>query len=206
MKKLNYLLLASLLSISIISCSSDESDNDINQDNIMEEMNVEEGDDIEETGLISENSIIGTWELTDYSSVNARNITEFSGESLTTTFQYDSSDLDYFITFNDNNTLIANGSYNLEVTTTTFGQSFSQDFPIESNNDSANWILTSSNTLILSALGSDIDGEYDIIEISDSLLRLSLNFSDLNSLINEQTTAEGFTSSLSGNIILTLEK
>ena len=206
MKKLNYLLLASLLSISIISCSSDESDNDINQDNIMEEMNVEEGDDIEETGLISENSIIGTWELTDYSSVNARNITEFSGESLTTTFQYDSSDLDYFITFNDNNTLIANGSYNLEVTTTTFGQSFSQDFPIESNNDSANWTLTSSNTLILSALGSDIDGEYDIIEISDSLLRLSLNFSDLNSLINEQTTAEGFTSSLSGNIILTLEK
>ncbi len=206
MKKLNYLLLASLLSISIISCSSDESDNDINQDNIMEEMNVEEGDDIEETGLISENSIIGTWELTDYSSVNARNITEFSGESLTTTFQYDSSDLDYFITFNDDNTLIANGSYNLEVTTTTFGQSFSQDFPIESNNDSANWTLTSSNTLILSALGSDIDGEYDIIEISDSLLRLSLNFSDLNSLINEQTTAEGFTSSLSGNIILTLEK
>ncbi|WAC02634.1 hypothetical protein N7U66_02810 [Lacinutrix neustonica] len=99
MKKLNVLLIALFLVLS--ACTSD--------------------DDTTDAPIASE-SILGTWIGQDVDYTGASTTTG-QGQSINSTFVGEAYDVDYTLTFTeDPNQVVSNGSYSIELTTTTLGQ------------------------------------------------------------------------------------
>ncbi len=104
-----------ILTIIFTSCSTDDEINDVN------------------TTLI-----VGEWEITSLENNTTLDLT-VEGQTATSTSYGTGSNFNYTITFNDDSSLIANGSYDYTVTSSTNGSEITQTTSFEDINTTGNW-------------------------------------------------------------------
>ncbi len=148
MKLLSQCALICLLSISIVSCSSDDDNN------------------------TATNQLLGDWRMDAYTYEGVSTTTNQYG-TVTSDYTGEAINIDFLMTFaEDPNTVTGAGSYDIRLTTTTLGQTIVQEVPATQGFFSATgeW-SRSGNTITMSNQGQD--QEYLIEELSDSKLTLS---------------------------------
>jgi len=147
MKKLNYLLLALLLSIGITSCSSDSDDS---------------GNNFEEA------SIVGTWEIVGFEVEDATTTTTINGEGSSSSFFQTGSNFDFISTFSEEpNILSGQGSYDLTTTITDIQTIPESDIEFEPT--------TTTNTLSTIGLSEDLTTSTWEIRNGDQLITTNAN-------------------------------
>ncbi len=113
--------------------------------------------------------ITGVWqgESFDYSGATT---TEVLGESITADFVAETENIDYTLTFSENpNEVVADGSYDVVLTTTVAGQTTTQTVPGTDFLNSGSWELT-NNTITFMVDGET--SEATIQTLTDNLLVL----------------------------------
>lgn len=116
--------------------------------------------------------ITGTWqgESFDYSGSTT---TEILGESITADFVAETENIDYTLTFSENpNEVVADGSYDVVLTTTVAGQTTTQAVPGTDFLNSGSWDLTNTTLTFM------VDGETSeatVQTLTDNLLVLVIS-------------------------------
>jgi len=154
--KITKTLLVLLLSITIFSCDSDD------------------GTPIIPVTDVS-GDILGTWEMIDLNYTGSNTVTS-QGQAIPTTYVGVGKNIDNSISFTENpNDLIAQGTYDIELTSTTFGQTTTQtetNLPLLPN---STWSKNGTN-LILTSNGQDTP--FTILELSGTTLKLQQDSDD----------------------------
>ena len=173
--KLLKLTLIALFAITITSCGSDDS-NDSNDDTSEEMSEMEMEDEMTDESA----SIIGIW---DVSSINATGTStvEIAGQTITTDFVGEGIDLNYNITFTENpNEVVADGDYNIELTTTVAGQSITETIPGILFIDSGDWSIDGDQITITS---NDVENTGTITTLNETTLIIEI---DMETIIDQQ--------------------
>ena len=148
MKKLNLLCIA--LALVLTACSSDDDGG---------------------TPPNNTSDVAGTWIALDVL-YSGQTVAEAVGQTITSDFVGDAFDVDYTLTFSENpNVYVSEGSYSVELTTTTLGQT--QVFDVENLEfvGDGEWSRNGSE------LSVTFDGETNvmtILELTDTTLRLGV--------------------------------
>ncbi|WOD42999.1 hypothetical protein [Hwangdonia lutea] len=146
MKKFNLFFIAFILILS--SCSSDDA------------------------SLITSGDILGTWKGTslDYSGNTATNA---QGQTINADFVGEAYDMNYTLTFKDDpKIVVSEGSYSLKLTTTVSGETMSQNMENIAFLEAESW---SKNDNTLTVFNGDKSFDYTIVELTESLLKLSIS-------------------------------
>lgn len=99
--------------------------------------------------------LVGTWSMTALE-YGGSSTTTVAGVSLMSAFTGVGKEIDLTITFRENpNTITSEGSYVIALTTTTAGQSFTQDFPFNNFVADGTWSLNGRVITVTSALGAE---------------------------------------------------
>jgi len=173
MKIFKLLLFTALISLTI-SCSKDD-DKPSQQNN---------GD------------IVGVWKGTtvDYSGTSE---TSGQGQNITSTFNGEAYDVNYTLTFTeDPNKVVSDGSYSVELTTTTNGQTVTQNLEGLEFLSSGDWAISGNS---LSVTVNNETDDMTIVQLSDDTL--VLKGQDITTM-----SQGGFTFTSTTNIILTFTK
>lgn len=145
MKKVNILSIALVLILS--SCSSDNSKPQALDD------------------------IVGTWEMIDYG-YNGTTVTSAQGQTISTDFVAEAYDINYELTFEENpNNLSAEGSLSIEVTSTTLGQTTTQNSENLSVLEDGMWDILNNELVILT---NGEESKMKIEKLTESSLILSI--------------------------------
>jgi len=154
--KITKTLLVLLLSITIFSCDSDD------------------GAPIIPIADVS-GDILGTWEMIDLNYTGSNTLVS-QGQSIPTTYVGVGKNIDNSISFTENpNDVLAEGTYDIELTSTTFGQTTTQtqtDLPLIPN---STW-SKNGTTLIFTANGQDTP--FTILELSATTLKFQQDSDD----------------------------
>ncbi|MDH7912421.1 lipocalin family protein [Winogradskyella sp. SYSU M77433] len=148
MKKLSLLFVAYLFVLT--SCSSDDSDSSSNIS----------GD------------ILGTWVGVDVD-YYGDTVTEAGGQTVTSDFVGEAYDVDYTLTFTENpNELVSEGSYSVELTTTTLGQTQVDNIENLEFLEDGTWTQEGNQ---LTITNNGVSSQGTILELTDTSLVLELN-------------------------------
>ncbi len=161
MKNLKFLFLALTL-VAMTSCSSDD-------------------DDSTPTNDVS-GELLGTWigVAVDYTSSST---TEFQGQSFTTTGVGRGYNVDYTVTFAEPNMLTAEGSYSVELTSTTAGQTQTQNIEDLEFASDGTWTRTGNQLVFVN----------DSVEQTNTITELTATTMTLTSNQTETIVQDGFT-------------
>lgn len=152
-----------------------------------------EGDGVEVPGNTLE-SIVGTWAGVDVD-YNGETTGTIQGQTISSTFVGVGYDVNYTLTFGENpNSFTTDGSYSIELTTTTLGQTTVQNTENISFLEDGIWEISGDQlTITLNSSGQASPGT--IVELTDTMLKLSStttqSFSQQGA--NFTTTVETFT-------------
>ena len=152
---------------------------------------------------ISDDDLIGTWNLTEFKSENGNIIVTENTITETIEYGFEGFNFDATITFEDDPRIVTgNGSLSISYTAYFQGQIQTGQEIIDSNNTpngimEANWSLD-DGVLTFSLQGEEMHAE--IIEFDDSTLRLKMV---LDQNLNYSNIIGG---SISGNFYITLSK
>lgn len=119
-------------------------------------------------------TIVGTWEMVDYD-YSGTTVTEFQGQSSTTTFTGEAYDIDNKITFEENpNKFISEGSYNIKLTYTVSGQTTTQNIEnLEALTTSTGaWEILDGELMTSSSINNET-GKFKIEKLTESTLVLT---------------------------------
>ncbi|WP_179019352.1 lipocalin family protein [Winogradskyella forsetii] len=176
MKKLNLLFLLLFVSIVVSSCSSDDSDS--NPD-------------------VSAEAILGTWVGVDID-YSGTTTTTYLGQSIVSEFVSDAYDVDYTITFGENpQTFVSEGSYSVEITSTTLGQTTVHNEENLEFLQDGTWSLNGNQLTVTVP-----NGEPQIATISI----LPNGLIELNSSVDDIINQDGIESHVVVNSITTYER
>ncbi|MEL0456292.1 hypothetical protein WJN01_08650 [Flavobacteriaceae bacterium SZ-1-7] len=146
MKKLNLFFVA--LALIITSCTED-------------------GDPIPQIS----GDIVGIWDMVDYT-YTGQTVTTAQGQTLKSDFTGEAYNMNYTITFEENpNNLISMGSFSLKLTTTTLGQTSTQNIDNIEGLVTGTWEMVNGE-IITNANGDQ--GKMKIEELTESSLVLSI--------------------------------
>lgn len=115
--------------------------------------------------------IVGVWNCTalDYTGTT---VTEYMGQSITTDFTGEGYDIDFTFTITESpNLATSNGSYSLELTTTTMGQSVTQNMENIDFTFTGEW-SKDGNTMTVSQYGESDDAT--IVKLTDTELVINI--------------------------------
>ena len=173
MKKFNFLFI--VIALLFASCSDDDSVND--------------------PGDIS-GDLLGTWIGVDVD-YTGDSTTEVQGQQFVADFVGEAYDVDYTLTFTENpNEVVANGSYSIELTTTTMGISQVDNVEnLEFLNDGS-WLRTGNQ------LSVTTDGETTVATI----LELTATSLILGSSQTEEINEQGISVTSNIDVIMTYSK
>lgn len=106
----------------------------------------------------SSNDLVGTWNMIDYTSSGESSTTTF-GLTINTTFTGNATNLDYRVTFNDDNTYAVEGSFDLNLNFITEGTPSEQNFMFTDGMANGTYTV-SGNTMTTQGefLSVDVDG------------------------------------------------
>lgn len=178
-----------VLTIAVASCSTDDDTPEVNND-----------------------LIVGEWEITDLVS-ETNTTTTFNGESFVASAIGVGSNFNYTITFNEDNTTTASGSYAFTTTTIIQGEEVVQTTPIEDLMTEGTWSidgdqliftgLTTSSSLPDSPFDQSQDAESStIVVLNETTLILT---SDIEAFAPQEST-DSFELSVEGNSTVTLAR
>lgn len=123
--------------------------------------------------------LLGEWSAT---------VLEYEGSTVTTVlgtrvesvFTGVGKDINLTLTFNENpNTVVSAGSYTIELTTTTAGQSETEDFVFDSFLNDGEWSLNNKTLTVTS--GGETQ-EATIVKQTDTQLVIRIDYSDIESI------------------------
>jgi len=159
--KITKTLLVLFLSITIFSCDSDDGALVIPAADVSGE-------------------ILGTWEMIDLNYTGSNTVTT-QGQAIPSTYVGVGENMNNSISFTENpNDLLAQGTYDIELTSTTYGQTTTQtqtDLPLLPN---STW-SKNGTTLILTSNGEDTP--FTILELSATTLKFQ---QDSDEIITQQ--------------------
>lgn len=186
MKQFKSIIALFILSFTVISCSSDDdSSNDV------------------DTSLI-----VGEWAI---NTLVSESVVEASvlGQTVTTEGETIGSDFDYTITFNEDGTLIANGSYTATSTSSVDGQDFpTQTTTVSDINTSGTWSIDGDELTFTGFTTGQVDNDFisgenlENVSIITTLNDTTLSFeSDLSDAVPEfdDSGLEGIDFEISGS-------
>lgn len=152
MKKLNLLCIA--FALVLTACSSDDDGG---------------------TPANTSGDLLGTWIGVDVD-YTGNSTTSAQGQTLESTFVGEAYDVDYMLTFTENpNEVVADGSYSIELTTTTLGQSQVDNIEnLEFINDGT-WSRVGDQLTIVNGEATSVG---TIVELTDTMLRLAISQTD----------------------------
>ncbi len=197
MKKLNYLLISLFISLCLSSCSDDDG-----------------GESFPVTNATVE-KIAGEWDLVGLEVNNGKSTIKIQGQNISSTFVQKGINLDYVADFKTNpNLATATGSYTIETTTTSLGQTSTQsldvntdDFP--TNLQTSEWEIIDGSQIKSSVSGNTSTSK--ILELTDTTFKYSTDLSqgevfDADFLGAGGISIEGLDFSVSGELITTLKR
>lgn len=193
MKKIKSIITLFILSSLIISCSSDDdSSNDV------------------DTSLI-----VGEWAIAElnYDIDLVATIAEQPFNSQTVGV---GSNFDYTVTFNADNTLVANGSYDITTTTSANGESLpSETTSVSDLNSAGDWsidgeeiIFTGFMTAVVETdviAGEQAETRATIVILNENTLQIQSDF-DESSLAGGEELPQGIEIGLDGTSVMTLSR
>ncbi len=136
------------------------------------------GDD--DSDPVLDNNLIGTWNMNNIS-YSGTSTTSYPGiPDVTATFTGESTESDYQIVFNEDNTYSTSGSYTINLTTEVGGQSDTQSSTVSGAQalGSGTWQL-SGNTLSITSGGQTTEGT--LTELTANNFRLETNLTQTQS-------------------------
>ena len=115
--------------------------------------------------------LIGVWQGVDVD-YSGNTVTSFAGQSETSDFVGEAYDVDYTITFTeDPNNVVSDGSYSVELTSTTLGQTNTQNFENLEFLENGSWSKSGNQ---LSIISNGVEQIMTILELTDTKLTLSI--------------------------------
>ncbi|MCK7590568.1 lipocalin family protein [Subsaxibacter sp. CAU 1640] len=136
-------------SLVIFSCSSDDSD-----------------DSSDTSG-----NLLGTWVAVDVD-YNGSSTTTFQGQTIPSTFVGEAYDVNYSLVFTENpNELMADGTYSIELTTTSMGQTQVDNLENLEFATNGTWERSGNELTIVSQGQTRI---YTIVELTDSTFKMGI--------------------------------
>ena len=135
-------------------------------------------------------SIPGTWKMTDVHADNGVSTSTFLGQEITYTYSFHGKDYNTVTTFTENpNEFSSTGSYTIVTTINILGQITTTETPGDAFSGTGTWSIN-GNTL--TQVFSGETAEFEILELSDSKLRLKqdldVTFDDNGSLVHNTAT------------------
>ena len=135
----------------------------------------------------SEGQLIGKWKMTKIWSDNYKTTTKSGETTIESTSTLEGKNLNYNYEFKDDHTVSAGGSYTGVLTTTSQGQTIEQEIPGLSYAGNGKWTID-GKTLTIQEDGKDPQ-ESTIISITDSELKLTIDFSQTINIDNQQASS-----------------
>jgi len=136
----------------------------------------------DEPKLPTVEGMVATWNVTniDYSGTTT---TSYAGQTATANFTGVGKDMDYTITFSTSpNTVVSEGGYTIELTTTVAGQSTTEDYEFDEAFMDGTWELN-GKTLTITSDGESQEGT--VTKQTDDVLHVTVN-------VDETTTDTDF--------------
>ena len=185
--KLNFLIILTF-ALTLISCSDDDSDSStINGD------------------------VSGEW-MIESINYTGSSVTTAQGNSITSNFTGESFDENATVTFNDDNTFTSQGSYSIQLTTTTFGQTEDQSITIDDYNSEGDWSLDGDIMTLDGELASVSSGTPTAPDLGNSepqevvVQELTNDIMVLNSVTEQTVEQFGTTVDATTDMTITLMK
>jgi len=143
----------------------------------------------------SEDSIIGTWNLTALEATDGRSNTTIEDTSIPATFNAIGKDFDTIVTFSEEPQLVTSeGSYTSVLTTTIMGQTETEEQEGEDFFQSDEWRL--DGNILYFGTGDEEVG-FTIIELNDSKMSLRYNLDEtVESIIGTSTVSATYNMTL----------
>ena len=140
--------------------------------------------------------LLGSWQMISFN-YTGTTVTTVQGITLTADFVGVASDIDYVIEFTETpNNFSATGGYDLELTTTSSGQSFVEN--VEDLNVSSNGTWSKNNNTIVFTETSE-DGEATIEILNDTTLKFT-------QIVDENINQQGVESTVNTNNVYIFER
>jgi hypothetical protein len=108
---------------------------------------------------VDTNLIVGTWSIQDLN-FSSDLTYAFAGQTISSTSNGSGSNFDYTVTFNEDNTLVANGSYDYIVTSTTDGEEFTQTITIEDVDTNGTWSIDGNQLTFTGFTTAQVDNDF----------------------------------------------
>lgn len=165
MKHLKSIITLIILTFTLASCSTDDAPDSVDT-----------------------NLIIGEWSMTEFT-YNTETTVTFGGQTINSQGDGEGSNFDYNVTFSEDNTLVANGSYDLTITGTVNGEAISaQNSTVSEVNTNGDWSINGDQLTASGITTADIDNEFfsgnaeestsTITLLNSSTLRIESDFAD----------------------------
>ncbi len=135
MKHLKSIITLIILTFTLASCSTDDAPD------------------------VDTNLIVGTWSIQDLN-FSSDLTYAFAGQTISSTSNGSGSNFDYTVTFNEDNTLVANGSYDYIVTSTTDGEEFTQTITIEDVDTNGTWSIDGNQLTFTGFTTAQVDNDF----------------------------------------------
>lgn len=187
MKHFKSIITLFVLTIALVSCSTDDDAPDVDT-----------------------NLIVGEWAISDLTTDSDLSYTAL-GQTVTSTSNGNGSNFDYSVTFNEDNTLVANGSYDYTTTTSTQGLEDTQTFAIDDVNTDGTWSISGDQITFSGFTTAQIDNDFisgeptgssTIVVLNETTLIISTDLANAIPL----DSPEGFDISLEGSSTVTLTR
>lgn len=173
--------------------------------------------DDDNTPPTTDGNINGQWQLSEVASKNGKSVFEIGGQKISSDFELKGSDYNMDISFDKDNILEQNGTYVQNTTTT----SQIEGQPITETESEevdilflpGNW-TKEGNTLTINSI-NDIKRVYNIVELSENNLKLSIdlkdyfdvsNFLDLDGAEDDDEPIFVITPEFQGELVIQLER
>ncbi len=141
--------------------------------------------------VIDEALIIGEWDLTDFKTENGRTVTNALGETITAEYSSTGRDYNAQLTFSENpKTFLSSGGYTAIVTTTTFGQTVTEEQVIPGDFISGGSWRVENNQLIVTDI-NDNDTAFSVLSQSDDTLIIRHDLNQVIDILGVSVTTTG---------------
>ena len=151
----------------------------------------------EPTTQSNEEKIIAKWDAVKVWSDNYKTTTTYDGNTIISNSTLEGKDISYQYDFKDDNTLTVGGSYTAVLKTTSQGSTIEQEVPGINYSGNGTWSID-GDKLTIQEDGKEPETA-DIILLTDSELKLSIDF-------NFSNTIQGATNTTTGTIHLEFTK
>ena len=144
----------------------------------------------------TEAEVSGKWEMKSFRSEDGKSHTTSSNSEIDADYEVTAKDIDWQITFNEDNSFTGLGKYTMVMSTTYSGQTSEQELDINGWGASGTWTV-GNNQLTVEGNGETL--VYEILSASDTKLELMQE-------IDETTTVAGSTNRITITYYMTFEK